>query len=205
MSYGRYNYYDDDPIKGIVTLGVLYMILMYFADRAKFWHWVIYILVFCGVVIGCIFLWHKLRGRLSWNKMVNKIDQLSTEIPEETNYIPYEANNYVNEHITPEAQALHDALIRKGIKCKLEQWDGHKHIDISIPWARIDIEVDGMQHYMNVKQMTSDLNRSYYSAHNGYRTIRIPNQLIESNLDEVAETITRTARVMYFRSRRNKN
>ncbi len=205
MSYYRnYEYYDDDPIRGIVTLGVLYMVLMFFADRAKFWHWVIYILIFCAVVIGCVLLWHKLRGRLSWNKMVHKINQLSTGKPVEANYTHYESNGPVNEHITPQAQALHDTLVQKGIKCKLEQWDGHKHIDISIPWAKIDIEVDGMQHYTDVKQMTSDLNRSYYSAHNGYRTVHIPNSLIETNLDEVAESIARTARVMYFRSRRNK-
>ena len=43
---------------------------------------------------------------------------------------------------TPQAQALHDALVARGIECELEPWDGHKHVDLGIPRAKINIEID---------------------------------------------------------------
>jgi very-short-patch-repair endonuclease len=105
---------------------------------------------------------------------------------------------------TPQAQLLHDALIARGIKCTLEKWDGNKHIDIAIPWARINIEIDGNHHYINPNQMTSDLQRDYYSARKGFKTIRIPNIFIENNLDKVADGISQVARDEYYK-RHHKN
>jgi len=95
---------------------------------------------------------------------------------------------------TPEALSLYRALIKRKIICKLEDWDGYKTIDITIPWARMDIEIDGMQHYFNPKQMYSDSTRSYYSAtKDGFYTTRIPNVAIQKDVDGVARTVADVA------------
>ena len=48
-----------------------------------------------------------------------------------------------NSKVTPQTKALYDALRKWGIKCKLEAYDGYKHVDISIEWAKLNIEIDG--------------------------------------------------------------
>lgn len=100
---------------------------------------------------------------------------------------------------TPQAKSLHQALIARGIKCQLEAYDGYKHVDISIPWAKLDIEVDGNQHYTDAKQMKADLDRSYYSSQNDeFDTIHIPNMAVDKYLDKVADAIARVARDDYY-------
>ena len=87
---------------------------------------------------------------------------------------------------TPQAIALYKALQVRRISSKLEVWDGYKHIDLSIPWARMDVEIDGFQHYVSAKQIESDLERSYYSAINDdFYTMHIPNTAIQANLNIV--------------------
>ena len=68
------------------------------------------------------------------------------------------------EKVAPQAKKCHEALLARGIKNDMEVWDGYKHVDILIPWARIDIEVDGLQHYNNADQIISDFDRSYWSS-----------------------------------------
>lgn len=93
------------------------------------------------------------------------------------------------ERSTPEARKLYEVLIKLGIPAKLEHYDRHKHIDIAIPEAKINLEIDGMQHSYNHKQALSDLKRTYYSFKKGYVTLRIPNKLIHENLYETARYI----------------
>jgi len=90
---------------------------------------------------------------------------------------------------TPEAKKLYQTLIKMGVQAKLEKWDRHKHIDIAIPSARINLEVDGMHHSFKPKQALADLKRTYYSFKKGYVTLRIPNKLITENLYETAKYI----------------
>ncbi|WP_425269405.1 DUF559 domain-containing protein [Leptospira koniambonensis] len=69
-------------------------------------------------------------------------------------------------------------------------YDGFKHIDIAIPEAKVNIEVDGGHHNFDKKQALADLKRTYYSFKKGYLTLRIPNSLItKENLDETADYI----------------
>lgn len=72
---------------------------------------------------------------------------------------------------------------------ELEKYDGFKHIDIVIPKAKINIEVDRLHH--NYKQAFSDLKRTFYSFLKGYYTLRIPNCLVKDDklLKETAEVI----------------
>ncbi len=96
---------------------------------------------------------------------------------------------------TKQALALSDALERNGIKTKLELFDGHKHIDITVPSARLDIEIDGISHLINHKQIVADLNRGYYSHHSGYNTMHIPNEMVDKYLEKIAKALAETCKI----------
>ncbi len=95
------------------------------------------------------------------------------------------------EHMpTPEALKLFFELKKRRVPAQLEKFDGYKTIDIAVPDAKINIEVDGMHHNSNPKQAIADLKRTYYSFKKGYFTLRIPNALINNNLEDTADMIT---------------
>jgi hypothetical protein len=99
---------------------------------------------------------------------------------------------------TPQAVNLYNALMGRKIHCILEAWDEHKHIDISIPWAKIDIEVDGLQHYTNPEQIKADFERSWYSTmDDDFDTFHVPNMIIDQHLDQVADALAVVARSHY--------
>lgn len=93
--------------------------------------------------------------------------------------------------VTPEAKQLFDKLIELGIFAELEYWDGHKHVDIHIPLAKLYIEVDGTQHFTNANQIASDFLRDHYSDDAGYSTFRIPNAIVREKLDMVVQAIVK--------------
>lgn len=100
--------------------------------------------------------------------------------------------------ITPQVTNLYNALMTRKIKCELEVFDKHKHIDISIPWAKIDIEVDGLHHYLDPRQIQADFKRTYWSMkRDDYDTLHIPNVIIDQYLDKVADAIAVVARSHY--------
>lgn len=90
---------------------------------------------------------------------------------------------------TPEAKKLYFELKKRGIPAELEKWDGHKHIDIAIPSAKINVEVDGGQHNFKSEQALADLRRTYFSFKKGYFTLRIPNSLIRDNFEETVRLV----------------
>jgi len=90
---------------------------------------------------------------------------------------------------TKEAQDLKTALEKLGLRVLAEVDDGHKHIDLTLPDARINIEVDGGQHLTDPYQILSDLKRTHYSDDLGYDTVHIPNQILHSNLGGVASAL----------------
>ena len=96
---------------------------------------------------------------------------------------------------TKEACDLKEALEKKGIRVYKELHDGYKHIDLAIPKAKINIEVDGIQHLTNPNQILSDLNRGYYSHKNGYDTMHIPNEMIHSHLKEISEALAEASKI----------
>ena len=91
---------------------------------------------------------------------------------------------------TSEAVQLYFELKRRGVPAELEKYDGYKTIDIAVTHARVNIEVDGIQHNFDSLQALSDLKRTYYSFQKGYLTLRIPNSLVRHHLEETADTIT---------------
>ena len=99
--------------------------------------------------------------------------------------------------ITPQARKLSAALDARGIKNKLEQYDGHKHVDISIPWASLDIEIDGKQHSLNPNQLYVDLEREEYSHEDGFETKRYTNEEIDTDVERIADALAEVARRRY--------
>ena len=95
---------------------------------------------------------------------------------------------------TPQAKRLHEALNKRDIHNELEFDDGYKHTDISIPWARLYLEIDGKYHLTDPEHLFRDLERDSYSHLDGIDTIRIPNFYVDSHLDEVANAIAEVAR-----------
>ncbi len=106
---------------------------------------------------------------------------------------------------TSEAKLLYEALLKRGIKCQLEVEDGYKSVDISIPWAELDIEIDGKHHIYNSKQLYSDIERSHYSKEDGFDTIHISNDRIRENVNAVADSIAKVARRRYYESKKEGN
>ncbi|SJZ32107.1 DUF559 domain-containing protein [Sediminibacterium ginsengisoli] len=91
---------------------------------------------------------------------------------------------------TDYAIELYFALKDRGVPARLEKSDGFKSIDIALPHAKVNIEVDGMHHSYNGKQAMSDLKRTLHSFKKGYSTLRIPNALTEYDLEQTADLIT---------------
>ncbi len=95
---------------------------------------------------------------------------------------------------TKQVDYLNQALTDRGIKTKVEYWDGHKHIDIAILSARIYIEIDGLHHYTDPKQIEADFKRNHFSDGDDFETIHITNQLIDKHLEAIAEAISRVVK-----------
>lgn len=94
-------------------------------------------------------------------------------------------------NITPTKQTniLNEALKKRGIETKTEHWDGHKHIDIAILESKIYIEIDGLHHFTKPEQIKADFKRSHFSDKADFDTIHIPNPLIETHLEEIADAL----------------
>lgn len=94
-----------------------------------------------------------------------------------------------NDYTTQQTIDLYLALKAYNVPVQIEKFDGHKHIDIAIPNAKINIEIDGFHHHLNPYQALQDLKRTYHSFRKGFFTIRVPNSLIENKLDNAVEYI----------------
>lgn len=101
----------------------------------------------------------------------------------------------MNQHhfATKQTRELYETLSRKGLKVIEEYSDGHKHVDIAIPQARIYIEVDGLQHFTDPAQIERDFKRDHYSDGDDFDTIHIPNLILEHHLEGVSEAIKSVA------------
>lgn len=99
---------------------------------------------------------------------------------------------------TPQAIKLYTALKTAKIKSTLESYDGHKHVDISIEWANLDIEIDGNHHYLDPEQIAKDLDRTYYSQENDeIDTFHVPNFIVDNHLEQLVKAIAKVARERY--------
>ncbi len=92
---------------------------------------------------------------------------------------------------TKQVIALNQALKKMGIKTELEYCDGHKHVDIAILSAKIYIEIDGLHHFIDPRQIEADFKRNHFSDGDDFKTIHIPNELIDRHLDSIAGAISK--------------
>ena len=94
-----------------------------------------------------------------------------------------------NHQATKEAVELYFLLRKNGIPASLEKFDGHKTVDIVIEEAKVHIEVDARYHNHDQHQALSDLERAFHTFKKGYITLRIPNSLMNSKVEETANYI----------------
>ena len=66
------------------------------------------------------------------------------------------------------------------------------HIDIAIVKAKLNLEIDGLQHNLNYNQAMSDISRTGHSLDKGYTTWHIPNIVVRKNLNKTADEIARS-------------
>jgi very-short-patch-repair endonuclease len=97
---------------------------------------------------------------------------------------------------TKEAADLKDELQKRGVKVYVELNDGYKHIDLALPDAKLNVEVDGIQHLTNPHQIVTDLSRGYYSNKLGYNTLHIPNEMIHLHLNEIADALAEASKML---------
>lgn len=95
---------------------------------------------------------------------------------------------------TAEAESLKSALEERGVQVYVELHDGFKTIDLALPRAKINVEVDGIQHLTDPKQILADLGRGYYSHKNGYDTMHIQNEMVRRHLDEIADALAEASK-----------
>lgn len=211
-NYSRYydDFYDDEDfndrnienfIGPFVVVGLLLLVNKYYTNRAQFWQWLIYGVILITLSTGVCILILKIRQKR--RRIIMGIKNINSNVSKTVQEAAHDKAVEKTSHVTPQANLLYNALIKRGIKCETEKWDGHKHIDIAIPWAKINIEIDGTQHYTDPKQMVADYQRTYYSSRKGFGTIRLPNFIIDQDVEIVADNIAQTARGKYFRSRSN--
>ncbi len=97
-------------------------------------------------------------------------------------------DNIARELTTHELR-LYNELRKLGIKCKLNDTGGFKTTDISIPNARIDIQVDEKLHSNPKQQKLSDLRRSELSDDDGVYTFKVSKAEIDEDVHKVAKAI----------------
>lgn len=96
--------------------------------------------------------------------------------------------------ITPQAKLLKDALEKLGVLVESEHFDGHKHVDLFLKEAGIYIEIDGLQHLIDPKQIVADFKREHYSDQENFNTIHITNGVVTHHLDEIAKALAQVVR-----------
>ncbi|MBI2406034.1 MAG: DUF559 domain-containing protein [Candidatus Harrisonbacteria bacterium] len=170
----RYYRKKDDlmgGVEGIAGLYVLYLVFLWFTDKASFWRWVSYGVIGLASIYLIIFLIGKFnRGNSKGNYFSNW-------------------RYFGRRQPTSYARKLGNLLEGLGWRVEFEKWDGHKHIDIAITDAKTNIEVDGSQHSLNSDQAMADMKRDFYSEQTGFVTKRISNSLLED--DATAEEAAR--------------
>jgi len=96
---------------------------------------------------------------------------------------------------TKEAADLKKEIEKHGVRVLVELHDGHKHIDLTIPKAKLNVEVDGIQHLTNPDQIVADLSRGYYSHKNGFDTMHIPNEMVRLHLGEISSALAEASKM----------
>lgn len=103
-----------------------------------------------------------------------------------------ELSDFLLKKTTRETLLIYFSLINRGIDVELEKEIGNNfRVDLAIPSARINIEIDGEQHNLVSNQALTDLKRTEYSLRYDYYTLRIPNSLVRDfyKLDDTIDIL----------------
>jgi hypothetical protein len=95
-----------------------------------------------------------------------------------------------SQKTAPLALSLFIELMKRGVPAQLEKWDSNTTVDISIPGAKVNLEVDGGQNNFNADQAMRNLLGTLLAFKNGFLTLRIPNSLVKYNLQHTADMIS---------------
>jgi len=87
------------------------------------------------------------------------------------------------------ALKVYDALKKRGIDCELEPYTVHKHVDISIKNAKLNIGIDGEHHSLDPEQLHLDLISDENSLKEGFATKHYTLRDIDDNLEGIADTL----------------
>jgi very-short-patch-repair endonuclease len=90
---------------------------------------------------------------------------------------------------------LMKALKKLKVRFIPEFSDGYKHVDIRIPSAKLDIEVDGIQHLINPEQIMTDFKRADYSKKDGFDTMHIHNLDLKEETGNIASAIAEVSAI----------
>ncbi|MFT3701264.1 MAG: hypothetical protein QM802_02790 [Agriterribacter sp.] len=85
---------------------------------------------------------------------------------------------------------LYFALKKQKITAVLENSAEFKKVHIAIDAVKLYIAVDGDHDYTDHKQAKQDLQRTFYSLQHDFVTIRVPNTLIENELQEACNYLS---------------
>lgn len=91
---------------------------------------------------------------------------------------------------TPRELKLFEALQRRRVPAVLHHHDGHKTVDIAILPARIYIEIDGAQHFIDPSQIRRDFKRVHFSDGDDFDTFTVTNQMVDEMCDEIANALS---------------
>ncbi len=101
------------------------------------------------------------------------------------------------------ALKMYDALKKRGIDCELEPYTVHKHFDISIKNAKLNIGIDGEHHSLDPEQLHLDLISDENSLKEGFATKHYTLREIDDNLERIADTLAEVVKQRIKKSQKD--
>lgn len=101
------------------------------------------------------------------------------------------------------ALKMYDALKKKGVDCELEPYTLHKHVDISIKNAKLNIGIDGEHHSLDPEQLHLDLISDENSLKEGFATKHYTLREIDENLEGIADTLAEVVKQRIKKSQKD--
>jgi very-short-patch-repair endonuclease len=102
-----------------------------------------------------------------------KISQKRTQfLQENPHMVPYKLNHYSKGRSYPE-EYWKEVLDAENLSYVEQFQIGLYQLDFAFPELKIDLEIDGDQHYLDEKIVQSDLRRTQYLEELGWKVIRI--------------------------------
>lgn len=79
---------------------------------------------------------------------------------------------------------------KRGVPNKIESFDGCKYAGISISWAKLNLKISSRYRFEDPSQLFSDMEANSSSLRNLTSTIKIPNEKVDNNIEELTDTLS---------------